>query len=401
MTGFIRPRDYRELGIMCGFPPPPEKCPTLNNWDLPPFNRWSFQNMRSLFPTVDVRRGTGVVPVSGKNDPAVLDLRFATPEGKDKSVRQSLLQTYTDGFLIRIGGDTLLEFYGNAMTPYTPHLAQSVSKSLIGTLAGILVGEGLLALDAPLVRYVPELAGCGYGTARLADLLDMRSGVRFSEDYGHPASDMTRLDVASGWRPATGERCTIRDLILTLPQERPHGGAFSYRSIETDVLAWVIERAADRSLADLLSERIWRRIGAENDAFFTVDSAGTVLADGGFCATLRDFARFGEMMLNNGRVGDDQVVPPDWITAIRHGDPHAFGAPYTDLSPDGCYSRQWWVHDARRGDYMARGVFGQLIYIDPARGLLAVKLSSWPDYLMPGFVPETLALINALAAAGA
>ena len=392
-----RPRTAREMGIMQGFPPPPEKRPTLENWDLPPYNRWSFQNIRTLFPTTDVRRAGRIIPFP-------LDLQdvsripYEGADGKTRSVAHGLNLTYADGFLVCHRGRLKAETYLNDMTPHSQHLSQSVAKSIVGTLAGVLHHEGLLDLNAPLRDLVPELAECGYAEATLNQALDMQTGVRFSEDYGVPNSDMTRIDIASGWRPPRpGEAVpTIRDVILTLPQERPHGESFLYRSIETDVIAWAIERAAGAPLAQLLSDRIWSRIGAERDAFFTVDSAGTVLADGGFNATLRDYARFGLMMLNRGRVGDAQVVPEAWVESCRVGEPDKFGAPYTNTMPKGAYRRQWWMLDAERGDIMARGVFGQLIYIDFESDFLAVILSTWPDYLIDSFKVEGFRLITAV-----
>ena len=394
------PRTARDLGIMQGFPPPPEKRPTKENWDLAPFNRWSFQNMRSLFPTVDVRRAREAAALRAKAQD-LGPIRYTGVDGVERTVAECLTRTYTDGFLVWHRGRVVTEQYFNDMTPHTPHLSQSVSKSVVGALAGVLEGEGLLDLAAPLADLVPDLAESGYAKATLDQVLDMRTGVRFTEDYNLPGSDMTRIDIASGWRPPRhGEAVpTIRDVILSLHQERPHGEDFSYRSVETDVLAWVLERAAGQSLARLLSERIWSRIGTEEDAFFTVDAAGTALADGGFNATLRDYARFGLMMLRGGRAGGRQVVPEAWVEGCRQGDPSAFGEPYTAVAPDGAYRRQWWIFDADRGDYMARGVFGQLIYLDPETEFMAVKLSTWPDYLIEAFTIDTLAAVVAIRTA--
>ncbi len=396
-----RPLTAREMGIMRGFPPPPDKRPTTKNWDLPPFNRWSFQNIRSLFPTTDVSRGGGQVRAFDADKQDLGGITFTAADGTRKTVSEWLNESYTDGFLVAHRGRVVAESYHNDMTPQTPHLSQSVAKSIVGALAGVLNGEGVLPLDVPLIEFVPELERSGYSHATLSHVLDMQSGVRFTEDYGAPDSDMTRIDIASGWRPAhPGEPSfTIRDVILTLPQERPHGEVFSYRSIETDVLAWVIERVANESLSRLLSDRIWSRIGAERDGFFTVDAAGTALADGGFNATLRDYARFGQMMLDGGKVGRERVVPASWVAASRDGEAHKFGAPYSDVAPNGAYSRQWWVHDIDRGNFMARGVFGQLIHLDPEAQLMIVKLSTWPDYLNESYTRDALAAVTAIRSA--
>ncbi|SEL31131.1 CubicO group peptidase, beta-lactamase class C family [Roseovarius nanhaiticus] len=388
----------REQGIMQGYPPAPEAIPGASNWDLPPFNRWSFSNMRNLFPTADVPRGAGPVRDLPAAQQELRAIRFDTLAGPQQSVGDWLDSSYTDGFMVMSRGRVVHESYSEDMGALQPHLSQSVAKSVVGTLAGVLHGEGLLDLEAPMPSLVPELAHSGYAGATLRQVLDMRSGVRFNEDYGTPGSDMTRIDIASGWRPPETDHppATIRDVILTLPQERGHGEGFKYRSIETDVVAWALERAAGASLAELLSDRIWTRMGAERDAYFTVDGAGTALADGGFNATMRDYARLGLLLLEGGAWNGQQIIPEDWIRASATGDRAVFGEPYTATSPKGAYSRQWWIHDAARGDFMARGVFGQLIYIDPKTDFLAVKMSSWPDFLIHSYTVDMLTAVTAI-----
>ena len=383
---------------MRGFPPPPEKRPDLTNWDLAPFNRWSFMNIRNLFPTVDVKTDYSKIRTLASSPVDLSSIDFVNHEGKRISLPDFLYSTYTDGFLVLHRGKAINEAYFNNMQPDTPHLSQSVAKSIIGSLAGILHQQGLIDPDAPIVDYVPELKRCGYRDAKLSHALNMTSGVRFVEDYNMPDSDMTRIDIASGWRPQPlGEaQSTIRDVILTLPQTRPHGEIFEYKSVETDVVAWVLERAANQSLAELVSELIWKKIGAEHHSFFTVDRAATALANGGFNATLRDYARFGLMMQNNGWVGDTEVVPASWVDKCASGDRRVYGIPYSDTCPDGAYSNFWWVNNIKPGDFMARGVFGQMIYANRAAELTIVKLSTWPDYRITAFTSDSLTAFRAI-----
>lgn len=393
------PRTARELGIMQGHPPRPEKCPTPWNWDLAPFNRYTFLNVRSFVPTVEVRAEPGASRPLPRAERDVAGLTFKAADGTLKTVERMLWETYTDGFIAIAGGKVVTEQYFNDMTGATLHLSQSVSKSITGILAGVLWGEGLIDPAAPVSDYVPELASCGYAGATLGQVLDMQSGVRFTEDYADPASDMGHLDVAAGWKPAPPHYSgpsTLRDQILGLRQERPHGEVFGYRSIETDVLAWVLERASGQRLADLLSDRIWTRIGAERDAAFTVDGAGTALADGGFNATLRDYARFGLMVAAGGRWEGRQIVPEAWIDDITRTEPHKFTGVYRALAPNGAYRRKWWVMDVDHGDFCARGIFGQMIYIDRKADFVAVKLSTWPDYLIPAYTADALAGMRAI-----
>ena len=219
-----------ELGIMAGFPPPLDKRATLANWDLPPFNRWSFQNVRSILPTRVVSRGSKPSSVLLQVPQALGGVTFTDADGRRLPAAEMLATTYTDGFILLHRGRVVLERYLNGMSEATLHLSQSVAKSFVGTLVGIMAMRGVLALDRPVYRYVPELARCGYAGATLAQVLDMRSGVRFVEDYLDPASEVGLLDRAAGWKPPLpGEVLGgIYDLILTLRQERPHGGPFAY-----------------------------------------------------------------------------------------------------------------------------------------------------------------------------
>jgi CubicO group peptidase (beta-lactamase class C family) len=392
--------------IMQGSPPPQQWRVPRVDWDRPPWNRWSFQHVREILPTVTVSRGDGPV-FDLPSAPADLGgLVYASIEGERRTVDEMLDDTYADGFLVAIGGKVVMERYFNAMTPATIHLAQSVSKSVTSTVAGIMVGRSLLDPAAPVTEYLPELRQTAWNGATLRHVLDMTSGVRFGEEYTDPLSDIGKTDVASGWKPVPPgyEKeqfpASIWEQILSLQErEAEHGTRFSYRSIETDVLAFAMERASGKRLAQLVGDELWSRIGAENDACFTVDAAGYALADGGFNASLRDFARFGLLHLNGGRnhLGE-QVVPAEWIADIRRGAHGMFNDDSRDFLPRGRYRNMFWIEHEDRETVMCVGVFGQLVYIAPERDLVAVKLSTWPDFLNTSFKLDTLSAIRAIAA---
>jgi CubicO group peptidase (beta-lactamase class C family) len=160
-------------------------------------------------------------------------------------------------------------------------------------------------------------------------------------------------------------------------QARPHGAAFEYRSIETDVLAFAMERVTGMRLAQIVSELLWQKLGVEESACFTVDQAGYALADGGFNATLRDYGRFGQMILEQG----GGIVPATWIEATRNGNHAMFGEDQSASLPGGAYHNKFWVEDPVSRSLLCRGVFGQLIYVNFDHDTVIVKLSSWPDFL--------------------
>ncbi len=371
-----------------------------SDWDRPPWNRWSFQHVREILPTAEIWRGRGTVRMLPRREERLDDLVVDGFGGGTMPLAAFLEESFTDGLLVLRNGAIAFERYFGGMDERTLHLSQSVAKSFVGVLAGILVGRGVIATETELAAVVPELAATAYRGARLRHVLDMTSGVRFNEDYTDPRSDMARLDVAAGWKPAPADAAhwpgTVLELIGRLETlEAAHGRRFAYRSIETDVLALALERATGRRLPDLLSELLWQPLGMEESGNITVDAAGFALGDGGLSATLRDYGRFGQMVLDNGA----GIVPEGWIAAARSADHARFGAPYDAVLPGGGYRNQFWVEEEVGRNLMARGVFGQLIHIDFARRTVVVKLSSWPHFVNPDWTKATLAAVRRIGAA--
>lgn len=368
-------------------------------WDRAPWNRYTFQHVREFVSTVPVRRGDWVapLPISLTNLGAI---EFES-NGVRQSVAEFLRTSDTDGLLVLYRGAIVAEHYANGMTPITSHLSQSMSKSMVAALAGILADRGLLDIAAAVTDYLPELAATAYRDATVQHLLDMTSGVRWDETYTTPDSDCAKMDAASGWKSRKNDswpRC-MWELICTLTTlECLHGERFRYRSIETDVLGLTLQRAAGRPLAELMSGEVWGPLGAEQDAYFTVDPAGYACASGGFNATLRDYARFALMLANLGTIAGRRVVPEAWIRATRAGNPALFGAPYRDVLPNGAYHNQFWLERPVDGPFMARGVFGQILYVDPEADFAAVKLSSWPEFVDVARLKTALAALRAIRA---
>lgn len=367
-------------------------------WDYPPHHRWTFQHIREMTATAQVWRGPGpVLPLPTQLED-IDGIEFEAG-GRRRTVRDFLDESFTDGFLVLSRGTVIAERYMNGMKPHGQHLAMSVTKSIVATVAGILVDRGLIDLAAPVTKYLPELEATAYRGATVQQVLDMTTGVLFDESYTTPGSHMQKLDQACGWKPMTRPDWpqTMWQLILTLTdQERPHGELFRYRSIETDVLGLVMERATGLSLAELISSELWVPMGAEEDAYMTVDHAGYALADGGFNATLRDYARFALLHLRGGKASGRQIVPSAWIEATRYGNHDLFQGVYREVLPRGAYHNQFWIEDPNRRAYMARGIFGQYIYIDPEEDFAAVKMSTWPEFVSAERSIEALAAFHAI-----
>src|SRR5215469_8744526 len=262
----VPPGSDRQL--MAGVPPfPPGSLVTLGNWQEPPFNRWAFQHIRELIPTARISRGDGrprPLPLAERD---LSGLRFRSG-GRELTVREMLAETSTDGFLVLHRGRIVTEQYFNGMGPDTPHLLMSVSKSVVSSVAGVLAGTGQLDVSAQIEKIVPELAGTSFHGATVQHLLDMRAGTHFDETYENPESDVRTYERVYLWRP-DGPEARPADALqyyATLYNDGEHGGPFRYRSILTDVLGWVLERAAGERLHDLIARLVWQPMGAEFDA---------------------------------------------------------------------------------------------------------------------------------------
>jgi CubicO group peptidase (beta-lactamase class C family) len=357
---------------------------TLGNWQDPPYNRWAFQHVRELIPSARIPGRTS----HGRRwpaDPRDLDNVVFRYQGQERTVAEWLDGSWTDGFLVLHQGRVVTERYLNGLEPDTPHLLMSVSKSVTAAVAGVLAGRRLLDPAADVTAVVPELEGTSFAGATVQHLLDMRAGTRFNEDYADLDADVRAYERMYLWRPVDGHPVAADaiEYFGTLGNDGPHGGPFRYRSILTDVLAWVIERAAGERLHELISRELWQPMGAEFDAEITLDARGNPMADGGVSATLRDIARFGQLYLNRGRAGRRQVIPAWWIDDTVHGAPdgaRAF-AEGNERSgyPDGAHYRNcWWIRDPAVPFYHASGINGQNVFVHVPSRTVVAKLSTWP-----------------------
>lgn len=378
--------DPARLKWMVGAPPPPDRTVRFDDGSYFrfPAMRWSVANFRQLMPTLNVPRGLGApLPLPRQLDPRI-DALPVVPTGASQPLtwRQALDATYTDGIVVLRRGNVVYERYFGVLTDDGQHAAMSVTKSVVGTLGAMLVADGTLDARRKIADYVPELGQSAFGSATLRQVLDMTTALDYSEDYADPNAHVWAHAQAGNPLPKpkdyTGPRSYF-EFLQTVRQRGEHGQAFGYKTVNTDVLGWVIARVTGRNVAQLLSERIWSRLGSEQDAYFTVDSIGTPFAGGGLNAGLRDMARFGEMLRNGGRFNGQQIVPQSVVKDIRQGgDKEAFAkAGYSQLK-GWSYRAMWWVSHNPDGAYMARGVHGQSIYIDPAAEMVIVRFASHP-----------------------
>jgi hypothetical protein len=397
--------DPATLGWMVGSPPPADRILRFEDGSYFHFPqmRWSVANFRQLMPTVNVSRGLAGPSMLERTSSGEIDALTFVPLGGDEPMtwQQSLLANYTDGIVILHRGKLVYERYFGVLKPEGQHAAMSITKTFTGTLAALLVSEGKLDPERMVADYVPELAVSAFANASVRQLMDMTTGIHFSEDYADPKAEVWAHAAAGNPLPKhagyQGPR-TYYEFLQTIRPQGRHGEAFHYRTANSDALGWVIARVSGQNVAQLLSERIWSRLGAEQDAYMSVDSIGTPFAGGGLNAGLRDLARFGEMMRNEGRSNGTQILPPEVVTDIRNGASREdFAKAGYRLLPGWSYRNMWWVTHNEHGAFMARGVHGQALYIDPLAEMVIARFASHPVAGNAANDPTSLPAFEAVA----
>lgn len=356
----------------------------MNDADV---NSFAFRNMDQLFTTRLVGHSGAPSPLPKVERPMDFTYSFA---GKTWTAQQALERTYTNALLIMKDGRIVTEIYRNGANERTRFMGWSMTKSITSTLVGAALADGLIAsLDDPITRYLPELKGGGYDGVTIRQILQMRSGVDYEEryDFANPG-----IAASNHINALVKNVARFADVARTIKRKSKPGEVFAYKTIDTAVLGWLIERVSGGSVAAYTARKLWEPLGTEADGFYIMDGepgTGREFSGAGFNATLRDWARFGQMMLDEGAINGKRVVGADWVKAAQ-----APAGP--EDGPEGGYGYQWWTM-ANSPAYSAIGLQGQYVYIDPASRTVVVKLSYFPP--QDGEVSqETLAFLAAASA---
>lgn len=391
---------------MQGFPPPADKRimqPESDFFSFPKL-RWTVCHIRELMPTKRVSRGLGApVALEYALDPDIDDITFM-PMGSTSTMTwsESLEVNYTDGILVLHKGKVVYEKYFGCLDETGQHAAMSMTKSVTGLLAEILVVEGKLDENARVDSIIPELKNSAFGSASVRQVMDMTTALDYSEDYADPNADIWQYSKAASPLPKAKDYVGPNGYFEYLQGVRKsgeHGQAFGYKTVNSDALGWIISRVSGQDFTKLLSERIWQRIGAEQDGYMTVDALGTPFAGGGLSAGLRDLGRLGLLLLQNGRLGDEQLFPKQVVDNIRAGgDKQAFAKAGYDALSGGSYRSMWWILHNAHGAFAARGVHGQTLYVDPSAEMVVARFASFPKAKNAHIDPTSLPAFEALAA---
>jgi len=397
--------DPVKLGWMQGFPPPAEKLigqPDSNYFSFPKL-RWTVCHIRELLPTEAVSRGLDApAPLRQSLDSSIDAVRFIPLGSREPMTwEQSLAANYTDGIIVLHQGRVVYERYAGCLNEQRKHAAMSMTKSLTGLLAEILVAEGTLDDQAMVAKLVPELASSAFGDATVRQVMDMTTALDFSEDYADPNAQIWSYSAAANPLPKPADYkgpVGYYQYLQTVAKQGTHGEAFGYRTVNSDALGWIIARVSGKDVSELVSERLWQRLGTEQDAYYTVDALGTPFAGGGLSAGLRDMARVGQLMLDEGQHDGAQLFPAEVVRTIRTGgDKQVFAKAGYKTLPGGSYRAMWWVLHNANGAFAARGVHGQTLYIDPTAEMVIARFASHPSAKNADNDPTSLPAYQALA----
>ena len=378
---------------------------TKHNWGYPPFNRRSFQHVQSLFPTVRLRRGTAAISPQPRDLRDLSQVTFLDIHGQESTIQQLLAESYTDAFLVMQNGVIQTEAYFNQMSADSFHLLNSVSKSFLGLLVGILSEEGLFQPYELISSYIPEFEDSAFSNTTLQHALDMSGAVKYHEDYADPRADFWVETAVVGWRPALVTKDspdTLFNYALSLKEtEQEDGASFHYRTVFTNVLSMVIERATGQNVETLLEEKIWQPLKPEQDAVIVADSVGMPYLGAGMNACARDLARFGQMIVQGGQLNDNQIISQAWIEDLVEGNDDVrrlFAASdYTTMRPGGHYHNQFWGSAQDNQTLMCLGIHGQYIHMNLANQTVIVKLSSQPESANNEMFPNAFLALDALS----
>lgn len=357
----------------------------LGNWRDHPQSQWAFQHVRELMPTAKIEPATSGCRPLEKNIQDLQHIQVESPHGAC-SLNELLEWNHVDTFLVLHREKIVTEWCAPHYNASGHHILFSVSKSMTGLLAGILEQEGLIDSEAPVADFVRLPKSCAYSDCTIRHLLDMSVALEFEENYTDRSSEYVKYRIATGWNPADQDHPDqgLQSFLYGLKKSsEEHGHLFLYRSPNTDMLGLVLEKAAGLPLADLFSHFLWQPMGAESDAYISLDRYGAARAAGGVCVTVHDLARIGQLFLDHGQANGNDVITPAWLhDTCNNGNRRAWDrGNYKHKLPNGNYRNQWYQIGDEDGSMSARGIHGQLLYINPARSVVIVKLASQPEPL--------------------
>jgi hypothetical protein len=366
---------------------------TLANWRTSPNCKWAFHHVREIVPSAEIQ----------KDSQTFWKLESQAAPFDTTPLTSLINTTSTDGVVIIHQNKIIFESYKNGMNSDDQHILFSVSKSILGLVAGCLIRDNIINEQDLITNHLPEMLGTAYENATIRDALDMRVGVYFDENYTSQQGAIIDYRYAANWNPTPESKLTLnlKSFLASLKQRQGlHSDNFKYVSPNTDLLAWVFERTSGRRYAELISDYLWKPIGAERSAYITVDRIGAMRAAGGVCMTPRDLGRLGLLVAQNGWRDGKEIIPSKWIEDLyENGDTNAWNnGSFKDFftNKDRHYRSKWYVCQENGQLLHGFGIHGQYLFIDRERKLSISWLSSESDPLNMDISHKILEMINKL-----
>lgn len=359
----------------------------IYNWKTWPLNRWAFHNVNDIIQTKVVEK-----------DPSYTNLLKNSPNATINGIiRSHLLDTETDAIVVLYKGEIAYEYYANGNEKETPHILMSATKSVVGLIAGMLESKGNINLDATVATYIPQTKGTVYEQATIRQLLDMRAGIILNKNQ----NDIYNL--ATNWEPIPDgyNQLSLYEFFVTLKDaEIIENDPFRYVSANYDLLGLVIESATGKNFNSILSDLLWKPMGAQSEAYMTVDINGSPRCTGGFCTTIMDFARIGQLIADDGIIDSKEIIPVAVIDDIvSNGDYESWensqwGKMWAPISGKMRYRNGWYVNDQEPKMLFAMGIFGQNLFVDRTNKIVIAKFSSWKEATDYRVLPLTHRIVN-------
>ena len=375
----------------------------LANWRQPGNGRWAFHHVREIVPSEPIYRDKRSSELARSPLDVIGQVSMPGLDGTDWSLAQWLEVSSSDALLVAHRGELVHEWYVDDDIAENPHIVFSVSKSITALLAGVLVEQGLLDPAQPVIEYIPELTSSGYRDVTVQHVLDMVVRIDFVEDYLATSGKFIEYRTATGWHPCEVDAIdqNLHDFLCSLQRaEGDHGEVWQYKSPNSDLLGWILERVSGERLAALMSKYLWQPMGAEKNAYITVDRKGAPRTAGGICVVPRDLLRIGELVRKRGFANGQQVIPASWVEDCSDGgSPEAWqrGESSKDFAA-GSYRNKWYQTGNEHRAILAVGIHSQWIYVNPVTEVTIVKLSAQDEPLRPDLDDINLQAFTSISA---
>ncbi len=351
----------------------------------------NFRNMNQVFPSK-------IIHCSQKSyqfKENFLDLNISYDfQGETRKMSDFLQRLKTTGFLLVKNDVIVYEKYFKGYTNTNKITSWSVAKAFISALIGIALEDNYInSIDDPITKYMPELKVSGYNNVPIKHILQMQSGVRFTENFGYQNTDIYQLLYKLFLYIQPMEKA-----VLNYPSQFPSGNFFEYMGLNSQILSLLVKRTTGQNIVTYLEKKIWQPMGAESDAYWLTDNYGTEVTFCGMNCTLRDYAKFGLVYLHDGYFNGQQIIPKSWVKESTIPDtPHLKPGATDESYFRWGYQYHWWIPEGSKGDYCATGAWGQYLYINPEKNLVIVKTGSGNNISRSIDDLETITLFRAIS----